>query len=35
MGQKVAVDGRVARVLTGGDGGAAFSELGCWRVAEK
>jgi hypothetical protein len=26
----VIVDGGVARVVTGGDGGAAFCKLGCW-----
>jgi hypothetical protein len=35
MGQKVVLDGGAARVLTGGDGGAAFCKLGCRRVAGK
>jgi hypothetical protein len=35
MGQKGVIDGGTARVLTGGDGGAAFCRLGCWRVAGK
>jgi hypothetical protein len=34
-GQKVVLDGGAARVLTGGDGGAAFYKLGCWRVVGK
>jgi hypothetical protein len=35
MGQKGVIDGGTARVLTGGDGGAAFCRLGCRRVAGK
>jgi hypothetical protein len=34
-GQKVVVDGGAARVLTSGDGGTAFCELGCRRVVGK
>jgi hypothetical protein len=34
-GRRVVIDGGVAQVLTGGDGGAAFCKLECWRVAGK
>jgi hypothetical protein len=33
--QKVVIDGGAGRVLTGGDGGAAFRRLGYRRVAGK